>query len=100
MLDRIPDKLSPINQIAKRIQLHKLSPFKTSRSEYGQAETCGVVILNPNSLCEYASLEDIPVVFGWLIQHGYTIDTAITQMFNQGEVRMSNPVVCFITQQN
>lgn len=98
-LDRMPDSASPINQIAKRVQFHKLSPFKTS-SEYGRIETCGVVILNPNSPSEYARLEDIPVIFNWLMQHGYTIDTAITQMFNQGEVRMANPIICFITQQN
>jgi hypothetical protein len=99
VLDRMPDRMSPINQIVKRTVFDKLSPFKCN-SPCSRDETCGIVILKPTSLQEYATIEDIPEVFNWLIQNRYTIDTAITQMLNQGEIRLSNPIVCFITEQN
>lgn len=96
IIDRAPDKTSNINKIVKQVKFDKLSPFDTNNRD----NMCGFVMLNPVNLCEYATIDEIPIVFNWLIQNNYIIDTSITQMMNQGKVTMSNQLVCFITQQN
>jgi len=40
------------------------------------------------------------LLFTWFAKNNFTIDTSITQMIHQSEVRMSEPIVCFITQKN
>lgn len=96
-IDRMPDSNEPINQIVKQVRFEKLSPFQEG-SECNPVKTCENVLLKPGSLCdEVATLDDIPLIFTWLFQNGYTVDTSITQMMNQGEVRMSNPIIGFIS---
>jgi hypothetical protein len=98
-LDRMPCDDSPLHTLTKKIQLPKLSPFKqTTCCE--PIQTCGIVLLCPNDLTQYASIHDIPLVFSWLTQNNFTIDTSITNMLNQSDVNMKNPIVCFITQKN
>ena len=82
-LDRMPEPNEPINQIVKRVRFEKLSPFQEG-SECNPLKTCGYVLLKPGSQCgEMATLNDIPLVFTWLFQNGYVVDTSITQMMNQ-----------------
>lgn len=98
-LDRLPAVNSPLNNIVKRVQLHKLSPFKQGTT-CDPLNTCGNVLLKPNSYGEYATLRDIPLIFSWLSQNNFQIDTFTTQMINQSEVRMQDPILCFITRKN
>lgn len=98
-LDRLPAVKSPLNQIVKRVQLHKLSPFKQG-TNCDPLNTCGNVLLKPYSHGEYATLRDTPLLFSWLSQNHFQIDTFTTQMINQSEVRMQDPILCFITRKN
>jgi hypothetical protein len=98
-LDRIPPDTSPLYTLVRRVQLHKLSPFKQGNA-CNPLQTCGNVLLKPYVRCEYATLQDIPLLFTWFAKNNFTIDTSITQMIHQSEVRMSEPIVCFITQKN
>lgn len=96
-IDRMPGPNEPIKQIVKQVRFEKLSPFQEG-SECNSIKTCGNVLLKPGSQCgEMATLDDIPLIFTWLFQNGYIVDTSITQMMNQGEVRMSNPIIGFIS---
>lgn len=96
-LDRMPGPNEPIKQIVKQVRLEKLSPFQEG-SHCNPTKTCGNVLLKPGSHCdEMATLDDIPLIFTWLFQNGYIVDTSITQMINQGEVRMSNPLIGFVS---
>lgn len=96
-LDRMPLPNEPINKIVKRVQFNRLSPFQQG-TECNPLPTCGNVVMRPGIGCqEMATLDDIPLIFTWLFQNGYTVDTSITQMINQGEVRMSFPIIGFIT---
>ena len=96
-LDRMPSSNEPINKIVRRVRYEKLSPFQEG-TECNPLKTCGNIIIKPGSTCEeMATLDDIPLIFTWLMQNGYLIDTSITQMMNQGEVRMSNPIIGFIS---
>lgn len=95
-IDRIPLNHSPIMQILKRIHSPPLSPFQTNLSCDSTYSPCKYVFLNPctNKL---ANLNDVPIVFNWLRQHGYLIDTALTDMMNQGDVKSTERLLCFIT---
>ncbi|MAH20745.1 MAG: hypothetical protein CMB96_04840 [Flavobacteriaceae bacterium] len=96
-LDRMPGPNEPINKIIRRVRYEKLSPFQEG-TECHPLKTCGNIVIKPGSQCgEMANLDDIPLIFTWLMQNGYQIDTSITQMINQGEVRMSSPIIGFIT---
>lgn len=96
-IDRMPGPNEPIKQILRQVRFEKLSPFQEG-SECNPIKTCGNVLLKPGSQCgEMATLDDIPLIFTWLFHNGYNVDTSITQMMNQGEVRMSNPIIGFIS---
>ena len=91
-LDREPDTESGLKQIVKRVKIDKISLFKQEPGD----DTCVFIIMNPNKPNDYAKIDDIQMVFSWLMQHGFTIDTTLTQMFSHGDVKMKNPLVCFI----
>lgn len=93
----MPGPNEQIKQIVRQVRIEKLSPFQEG-SECNPIQTCGNVLLKPGSQCgEMATLDDIPLVFTWLFQNGYIVDTSISQMMNQGEVRMSNPIIGFVS---
>lgn len=96
-LDRLPPIHSPLYQMVKRVNLPKLSPFQQGTA-CDPLKTCGNVLLKPNR--EYATLQDIPLMFSWLAQNQFHIDTSMTNMINQSGVRMQYPIICFITQKN
>lgn len=93
-LDRVPDTDSVLNQIVKHVKIGKVSSFKQGVDD---DVSCSYIIMNPNKPTAYAQMDDVQLVFSWLMQHGFTIDTALTQLFLQGGgVRLKHPIVCFI----
>lgn len=89
-LDRQPDNESVLNHIVKRVKNNKLSTFKQ------EDDPCIFIIMNPTNLGAYAQIDNIQIVFSWLIQRGFTIDTNLTQMFLHGDTRTKNTFICFI----
>lgn len=92
-IDRKPS--APLNSICKQVAFNKLSPFKQP-GPCENVERCGYVIMNPNNVNEFATLEDLPVIFTWLTQNLYIVNTSITEMLNNSQVRMDNKLICFI----
>jgi len=93
-LDRMPSASEPIYRIVKKIVLPKLSPFQ-QQDERSRSQ-CGNIIMNPHNLFDYSRTDDLPILLTWLMHNGYVVDTSITKMINQGDVRMKSPIVCFI----
>jgi hypothetical protein len=87
---------APLKTLTKRIHPPKLSPFQ-QQSVCCPQPNCIYVILNPNNLHEYLCVNDIPNLFSYLVTNGYTIDTNITKMMNESEVKMDNKLLCFIS---
>ena len=95
-IDREPIANSPLLHILKRIRAIPLSPFQYNNvSCHSTYNPCQYMFLNPDT-DRLACINDIPNVFNWLRQHGYLIDTAITNMMNQGKVNCET-LLCFIT---
>ena len=75
----------PLRQITKQIKFYPLSPFKRT-----DREQCGYAFcLEGNRL---ATTNEIPDLFSFLMTNGYTIDTPITKMLNESDVRINDNV--------
>lgn len=86
----------PLKNLTKRISPPKLSPFK-ERSICCPEPQCVHVILDPNSPTEYLCVNEVPNLFSYLVDNGYTIDTSLTKMMNESEVKLNNKLLCLIT---
>lgn len=88
----------PLRPFVKRIQLPRLTPFQTEKSE----ETCGLVLtnfLNNNNRNWLMTPNDIPDLYSFLTGNGYQIDTQLTNMMNQSSVKLTpgKQIVCLAT---
>ena len=95
----------PIRRIVRRIKLPKLSPFQRegpcnpipkcglalqSLNLYGSIGCCKL-----NSGCNLMTPDEIPDLITFLIGNGYQIETQITNMLNQSELKLSNKKLAF-----
>ena len=70
-------------KIIRRIKFFQLSPFKSVKRVM-----CGYgICLNGNTL---ATVDEIPELFSFLMMNGYTIDTSLTKMMNESDVRIND----------
>tara|TARA_Y100000817_G_C16820982_1_gene528868 strand:+ start:1007 stop:1360 length:354 start_codon:yes stop_codon:yes gene_type:complete len=83
----------PLENIVKKIQSPKLSQFKTNDS---CSKSCVYAIYNPHNPQELLCLEDISILFNFLLSNNYTIETLLTHMMNQSKVEFKKNFVCFI----
>lgn len=82
--------------ITKQINLPKLSPFKVT-SNCCPEQKCPYAITNLNDKSELLCVNDIPMLFNYLVANGYTIDTKITKIMQNSDIRMDNSLLCFVS---
>ena len=87
----------PLREWTRRVAFAPLSPFQTFRACV-PAEPCALVLAplpfaaavccgNGNGKCHQPMTVDaIPDLFSWLLSHGYTIDTSVTQMMHMSDI--------------
>jgi hypothetical protein len=99
----------PLRRLVRRIKLPKLSPFQREepcnpipqcglalqslRGEYSDINRfCKLVNgrVCKNSGCDLMTPDEIPDLITFLIENGYQIETQITNMLNQSELKLSN----------
>jgi hypothetical protein len=92
----------PLRAFVRRLQLPRLTPFQTDRSEV----KCGLVLTNflnnQNNNQNKNGLmtpNDIPDLYSFLTSNGYQIDTQLTNMMNQSQVKLTpgKQIVCLAT---
>jgi hypothetical protein len=93
-IDREPT--GPLAQIVKTLRTPRLSPFNMP-GPCSSVSSCIVAIYKVNDASALMTPDDIPTLFGFLTQNGYTINTALTTMMNESQVKMSNKLICFIS---
>ena len=91
VLDQKP--VGPLVNIVKQLNPPKLSPFKTNDTG---GNSCVYAIYNPNNPQQLLCLEEISILFNFLLSNNYTIDNILTQMMNQSKVEFKKNFVCFI----
>lgn len=97
----------PLRRFVRRIQLPRLTPYQTEKSE----ERCGLVLTNflnnnqnyynnqNNNKNGLMTPNDIPDLYSFLTANGYQIDTQLTNMMNQSQVKLTpgKQIVCLAT---
>jgi len=91
VLDRKPNHNGLIKNIIKYISPSRLSPFDIDNNK------CIYIILNPNNLTEFLKIEEIPLLFTWLINNGYSINTNFTEIIQNSNLEIKNNIICFIS---
>ncbi len=82
--------------ITKLFNRVKLSPFK-EQSACCPKNNCLYIVMNPNSCCcEMLCVENLVILFNYLINNGYIVNTNITKMMYKSNVQLKN-LICFIT---
>ena len=95
-----PEPRGPIRQIVRRIKLPKLSPFQRE-GPCNPIPKCALALQSLNGFkncCKGTNLmipDEIPELITFLFENSYQIETQITNMLNQSEVKISNKKIAF-----
>ena len=92
----------PIRKIVRRIQFPKLSPFQVE-GPCNIIPTCGLALkslgvgYNYKKSCngDLMTPDEIPDLITFLLGNGYQIETQITNMLNQSEIKLNNKKMGF-----
>jgi len=94
----------PLTQFVRRVNFPPLSKFKQP-GPCSRLKMCGLALVSLENNCNKCSnlmdVDEIPDLFSFLLSNGYTIDTSITKMLNNSDIRFqtenANKIICFIT---
>ena len=84
----------PIRKFVRMIKLPKLSPFQRE-GPCNPIQQCGLALKSLNKDCNLMTPDEIPDLISFLIANGYQIETQITNMLNQSEIKLSNKRFAF-----
>ena len=88
-------KNDKLNSMIKTISREKLSPFQENSPCCTQSK-CIYAFINPSCKCELLCIDDIAILFNFLISNGFKINTDITKIMLKSDVRIPN-LICFIS---
>jgi hypothetical protein len=103
MINILPD--GPLKHIVRQLKLPRLSPFQNN-GPCNNIPKCGLALTNflssynnnYNKCCDLMTPNEIPDLYSFLTANGYQIDTQLTNMMNQSEVKLTNSrIVCSAT---
>ena len=100
----------PLGDIVRLVKFPPLSEFKQP-GPCSPLKQCGYALMSLggcNMGCaplrggeDLMVVDEVPNLISYLVSNGYTVDTSITKMFNQSEIRFDtntgNKLICVIT---
>lgn len=95
----------PLCELVRQIHFPPLSQFKQP-GLCNPMKKCGLALMsldsfNNNNNNNLMTVDDVPNLISYLVSNGYSIDTSITKMFNNSDIRFNtntdNNMICFIT---
>ena len=97
----------PLADIVRFTNFPPLSEFKQP-GPCSPLKQCGLALMSLNGCnvgCKFGSdimvVDEVPTLISYLVSNGYTVDTSITKMFNDSDIRFDtntgNKLICFIT---
>ena len=96
IINKIPN--GALSTITKQIKNNKLSTFNNNYSNCCPVEHCIYAITKIDNYSELMKLNDIDNLFSFLSDNGYTIDTNITNMMNDSNIKYDNKrLICYIS---
>ena len=84
-----------LNSIIKTIPKEKLSPYDDV-SPCCPTSKCLHAFVNPNEKCELLCVDQISILFQYLLTNGFTINPDITKIMQDSDVKIPN-LICFIS---
>ena len=97
------EPVGPLKSIVKRLNPPKLSDFN-SLTYYNNGccyeRKCIYAICDIENHDKFMCLDDISNLFEYLMNHEYKVDTSMTKMFQITPIKMTNPLICFISYKN
>jgi hypothetical protein len=98
-LNTIPN--GPLRQLTRQIKLNRLSPFQVE-GPCNPIQKCALALVNLKYSNEknnnLMTPDEIPNLFTFLTKNGYQIETQLTIMMNQCEVKTNNNrLICNVT---
>jgi hypothetical protein len=85
----------PLKQYVRKINFPPLSPFQRE-GPCNPIPRCGLAIYNLNHFsCNIMTPNEIPELISFLQQNGYCIETQLTNMLNQSNIKLSNKSLVF-----
>ena len=109
MINRVPE--GPLRHFVQRIQLGPLSPFQCYQNACEPLQKCGLALTSighnvsngygyeyGNKCNSWMTPNEIPDLFSFLVSNGYRIDTSITKMMNNSDIKLTNKnILCFFS---
>ena len=95
----------PLGDLVRFVKFPPLSEFKQP-GPCSPLKDCGFAIMSLdgcNSGCksDLMVVDEVPNLISYLVSNGYTVDTSITKMFNDSDIRFDtntgNKLICFVT---
>ena len=101
----------PLEALVRKVTFPPLSEFKQP-GPCSPLKTCGLALIslgrcntnfnsNSNFCSDLMVVDEVPTLFSFLLSNGYSIDTSITKMLNESDIRFDtntgNKLICFIT---
>lgn len=98
----------PFGDLVRVVNFPQLSSFKQN-TPCNPIKQCGYAVFLfddcINGCAKYGNdlmtTDDIPNLISYLTMNGYSIDTSITNMFNNGDIKFNqnvgNELICFVT---
>jgi hypothetical protein len=97
----------PLAEIVKFVNFPPLSEFKQP-GPCSPLKQCGLALMSLSGCyvgCKFGSdlmvVDEVPTLISFLLSNGYTVDTGITKMLNDSDIRfdtnMGNKLICLIT---
>ena len=92
----------PLRKLVRRIKLPRLSPFQIE-SPCNPIQKCGLALQGLNnqhyscnkSGCNLMTPNEIPDLISFLLENGYQIETQLTNMLNQSEIKLTDKRFAF-----
>ncbi len=96
----------PLGDLIRFVKFPPLSEFKQP-GPCSPLKDCGYALMSLdgcNTGCNGSDLmvvDEVPNLISYLVSNGYSVDTSITKMFNNSDIRFDNntgnKLICFIT---
>lgn len=83
----------PLNKFVRKIKFPRLSPFQVP-GPCTPIPKCGLALISYNN-CGLMTPDDIPDLIAFLLSNGYQLETQITNMLNQSELKLTNKKIAF-----
>lgn len=88
-----------LSNYVKKINLPKLSPFKNNTAGCSY-KCCSYVLCDFNNSNNFMLVDDIPSLLSFLYENNYTIQTELTKIITEGEVKLTDKVLFLFSYNN